>query len=141
VRTTVGSFMHKFLEEGVAPVSGWDYLIIFGFYSCLVHYPCLAIDCYRYSSLSRSRCSEGCFGLWLGDKGIVNGKTSTIFHILIVITEPRPLPTTHMGPHRVTHIIPFLVQHTLSHPHMDITRQGLISSNLPLFNTFKILNN
>jgi hypothetical protein len=25
---------------------------------------------------------EGGFGLWLGDKGIVNGKMSTIFHIL-----------------------------------------------------------
>jgi transposase InsO family protein len=27
--------------------------------------------------LSKLRCSEGGFGLWLGDKGIVNGKTST----------------------------------------------------------------
>jgi hypothetical protein len=27
--------------------------------------------------MSRLRCSEGGFGLWLGDKGIVNGKTST----------------------------------------------------------------
>jgi hypothetical protein len=26
---------------------------------------------------SRLRCSEGGFGLWLGDEGIVNGKTST----------------------------------------------------------------
>jgi hypothetical protein len=56
-------------------------------YSCLVHYPCLAIDCYQYSSLSRSRCSEGVFSLWLGDKGIFNGKTSTIFHILTQYTR------------------------------------------------------
>jgi hypothetical protein len=34
--------------------------------------------------LSRSRCSEGGFDLWLGDKGIVNGKTSTILHILTI---------------------------------------------------------
>jgi hypothetical protein len=27
--------------------------------------------------LSRLRCSKGGFGLWLGDKGIVNGKAST----------------------------------------------------------------
>jgi hypothetical protein len=33
--------------------------------------------------LSRLRCSEGGFGLWLGDNSIVNGKMSTIFHILI----------------------------------------------------------
>jgi hypothetical protein len=32
--------------------------------------------------MSSSRCSEGGFGLWLGDKGIINGKTSTILHIL-----------------------------------------------------------
>jgi hypothetical protein len=35
-----------------------------------------------FFSLSRSTCSDGGFGLWLGDKGIVNGKTSTILHIL-----------------------------------------------------------
>jgi hypothetical protein len=28
-------------------------------------------------SQSRLRCSEGGFGLWLGDEGIVNGKMST----------------------------------------------------------------
>jgi hypothetical protein len=33
--------------------------------------------CFRSDSLSRLRCSEGGFGLWLGDKGIVNGKMST----------------------------------------------------------------
>jgi hypothetical protein len=50
----------------------------------LVHYPLLAIELLPgFFSLSRSRCSEGGFGLWLGDKGIVNGKTSTILHILI----------------------------------------------------------
>jgi hypothetical protein len=32
----------------------------------------------------RLRCSEGGFGLWLGDKGIVNGKTSTSTYILTV---------------------------------------------------------
>jgi hypothetical protein len=36
-----------------------------------------------FFSLSRSRCSEGGFGLWLGDNSdIVNGKTSTSLHIL-----------------------------------------------------------
>jgi hypothetical protein len=30
---------------------------------------------------SRLRCSEGGFGLWLGDKGIVNGKMSTPYSI------------------------------------------------------------
>jgi hypothetical protein len=34
---------------------------------------------------------EGGFGLWLGDKGIVNGKTSTIFHIL---TSYGPTPSS-----------------------------------------------
>jgi hypothetical protein len=38
--------------------------------------------------MSRSTCSEGGFGLWLGGKGIVNGKTSTIFHILISSSLP-----------------------------------------------------
>ena len=33
VRTAVGSFVRKFLGKSVAPVSGWDYLISFGFYS------------------------------------------------------------------------------------------------------------
>jgi hypothetical protein len=33
--------------------------------------------------MSRLRCSEGGFGLWLGDNSdIVNGKTSTFIHIL-----------------------------------------------------------
>ena len=32
--------------------------------------------------MSRLRCSKGGFGLWLGDNSIVNGKTSTILHIL-----------------------------------------------------------
>jgi hypothetical protein len=32
--------------------------------------------------MSRLRCSEGGFGLWLGDKGIANGKTSTSTYIL-----------------------------------------------------------
>jgi hypothetical protein len=61
----------------------WDYLISF----------CVALSLGRdallfvwLSSLgfasggilrSRLRCSEGGFGLWLGDEGIVNGKTST----------------------------------------------------------------
>jgi hypothetical protein len=43
--------------------------------------------------LSRSRCSEGGFSLWLGDKGIVNGKTSTIHHILTE-TSKGSLPMT-----------------------------------------------
>jgi hypothetical protein len=33
--------------------------------------------------MSRLRCLEGGFGLWLGDKGIVNGKMSTSTYILI----------------------------------------------------------
>jgi hypothetical protein len=33
--------------------------------------------CFWSNSQSSLRCSEGGFGLWLGDKGIVNGKTST----------------------------------------------------------------
>ena len=37
----------------------------------------------RLFSLSRSRCSKGGFGLWLGDKGIVNSKMSTSTYILI----------------------------------------------------------
>jgi hypothetical protein len=32
--------------------------------------------------LSRLRCLEGGFGLWLDDKGTVNGKTSTSTYIL-----------------------------------------------------------
>jgi hypothetical protein len=84
-------------RKGVALVSGWDYLINFGYFSCLVHYPCLAIDCYQYSSLSRSRCSEGGFGL-LGEKGIVNGKTSTIFYIL----------TLYLGEHHAKSLVYFI---------------------------------
>jgi hypothetical protein len=54
-----------------------------GLYSFLVHYPPLAIQLILgFSSLSRSRCLEGGFSLWLGGEGIVNGKTSTIFYIL-----------------------------------------------------------
>jgi hypothetical protein len=61
----------------------WDYLISF----CDVL--SLGIDAVLFvwlSSLgfasggilrSRLRCSKGGFGLWLGDEGIVNGKTST----------------------------------------------------------------
>jgi hypothetical protein len=32
--------------------------------------------------MSRLRCSEGGFGLWLGEKGIFNGKMSTSTYIL-----------------------------------------------------------
>jgi hypothetical protein len=41
--------------------------------------------------LSRLRCSEGGFGLWLGDnRDIVNGKMSTILNILIWRSEVTP---------------------------------------------------
>jgi hypothetical protein len=41
--------------------------------------------------LSRLRCSEGGFNLWLGDNSdIVYGKTSTIHHILIVYGPTPP---------------------------------------------------
>jgi hypothetical protein len=62
--------VRKFLGR-CALASGWDYLINLG------------------SILTWSRCSEGGFDPWLGDKGIVNGKTSTIFYIL---TGYRPTP-------------------------------------------------
>jgi hypothetical protein len=73
--------VRKFLGR-CALASGWDYLINLG--SILAWCISLSwlLDCYQDSLLSRSRCSEGGFGLWLGDEGIVNGKTSTIFYIL-----------------------------------------------------------
>jgi len=61
-------------------------------------------------------------------------------HTHLVITDQIPLLTTYMDPHKVTHTIPSSVQNIFSHPHMDNTRQGSISSNLLLFNRFKILN-
>jgi hypothetical protein len=62
-----------------------DQLLLMRYLSGKVCYPLfgyLARVCFRSDSLSRLRCSEGGSGLWLGDKGIFNGKTSTSTYIL-----------------------------------------------------------
>jgi hypothetical protein len=58
-------------ESGALVLGGIICSVLFLFF-CLVHLASLG---YRlqpeFSSRSRSRCSEGGFGLWLGDEGIV----------------------------------------------------------------------
>jgi hypothetical protein len=81
VATAAAANSQCWLEYLLARV--WDYL--FSLLCCAILGErcaalCLAIYpkvCFRRNSQSRLRCSEGGFGLWLGDEGIVNGKTST----------------------------------------------------------------
>ena len=83
----LGKVLHQFL--------GWNIL------SALVTFLLGALALLGYwllpgfFSLSRSRCSEGGFGLWLGDKGIVNAKMST--NLLILIVQPSPLAATSVA--------------------------------------------
>jgi hypothetical protein len=83
--------------------------------------------------LSRLRCSEGGFGLWLGDKGIVNGKTSTSTYIL---TTP-----SSFGLAIIFHLTKGMVSNSFFPVHQNLKTFFLIFSSIPLGMYSKVCQN